>query len=232
MKHFLCSLVVSVALFGQSPPQTLNSMQVGTRSTTDGTIVPQRGSKTGGLVTSDEHGRFHEAVSRGNVYTATTIQATVATGNNSPLGAAGTPLVGVFNIASSGKTFSILRAVVCQASGTPAAQPLFVWNVIPSPAGITAAGTAGVNNLNFTANSLAKVFANAATTGSAAATALRPIGGSTSVASASAPACTVEDTAGEIVVPPGAFAGVAVGNGAGTTWIVSASITWEEVPIP
>lgn len=221
---------------GQIAPQVMDNGRVGPVLGADGTQQPLRLSRDASLVNTEAHGRYQEAVQRGNVFTGTSIQTTVATTHNSPLPAGtGTPLVGIFNPLNSGKNLVVLHTVVCHVSGTVAAQSLFVWNVIAAPAGITAAGTNGLNNLNFTANSTARVFANTATTGSLVGVAFRPIGGPASgsvVATQQMNSCTVEETAGAIIVPPGAFAGIAVGNGAGTTWIVSASMTWEEVLAP
>lgn len=229
--RFLLLVAGAAGLMAQPASPVVDQGRVGPATASDGTFAPFRLARTGELSVSDAHARYYEAVVRGNVYTASTIQATVATANNSPLIAAGTPLLGIFNPANSGKMIVILRAIVCGVSGTPAAQPLFIWNVI-SQAAITVGGSNGVNNLTFTSNSAARVFMNAVTTGSPPATVLRPLGGSSSAAiAASSQACSSEDTAGEIIVPPGGFAGIAVGNAAGTTWIVSASATWEEVPL-
>lgn len=234
LQKLALGILLVLPLAAQQNSSIIDQGRVGPSSTADGGIVPLRLARSGELNVSDAHARYQEAVVRGNVYTGTAIQATVATTNNSPLTAnTGVPLVGIFNPANSGKNLVILRATVCNVSGTAAAQPLFVWNVISAPAGITAAGTNGVNNLSFTANSAARLFPNSAITGSLVATALRPIGGFTGAfatsGTAGGSACTTEETAGEIIVPQGAFAGIAVGNGAGTTWIVSASMTWEEV---
>jgi hypothetical protein len=231
MRKYTLLFLLSLPLLAQVSPQVTDNGRTGPTYNADGTLAPLRTTRDGSVGNQETHGRYQEAVARGNVYTATTIQATVATTNNSPLAAnTGVPLVGLFNPANSGKNFVILRAVVCGVSGTPAAQSLFVWNVIAAPAGITVSGTNGVNNLTFSANSAARVFANSAITGSTLATAFRPIGGPTSaVIAADGSACVPEETAGDIIVPPGGFAGIAVGNGAGTTWIVSAAMTWEEV---
>jgi hypothetical protein len=209
----------------------MSDPRVGLITSADGAINPPRADRSGAGVTTNAHGRYQEAVLRGNVYTVSLIHNTVATTNNSPATAAGNPLVGAYNPVGSGKNLVILRAVVANESGTPAAQPLFVWNVIPN-AGITAAGTAPVNNLTFTnTGSVAKAFSNSATTGSPAGTVLRAIGGATAVLITSGMLTLVEETAGEIIVQPGQFVGIYVGNGAGTTWIVSAAMSWEEVSI-
>jgi len=226
----LLPFLFPIILTAQSTLVTQDQGKVGPVTGGDGTVQNLRLGRDSAIVTQDAHARYQEAVVRGNVYTGTAIQITIVAANNSPLGAGGTPVVGIFNPTSSGKNAVIWRAVAATASGTPAAQPFCIWNVIPAPAGITAAGTSGVNNFTFAAaGSQMKLFSNAAWTGSSAATALRPIGGITAVAAGSTNPTVSEETAGEIVVPPGAAAGIACGNAAGTTWILSASMTWEEV---
>jgi hypothetical protein len=77
-------------------------------------------------------------------------------------------------------------------------------------------------------------YVNQAITGSVAASVLRPmsgisIGTPAALGQGTSQMLAMEETAGEIVVPPGAFAGIACGNGAGTSWLLAASMTWEEV---
>lgn len=227
MKKTILLLVLAGASYGQI---TEVRGKVGPVTGADQTAQELRMGRSAELIVADGHAVYQESVSRGGVFTVSVVQATIATANNSPLGAGGTPLVGIFNPANSPKNLVVLRAVIGTASGTPAAQPFCVWNVIPAPAGITAAGAQGVNNFTFqAAGSVAKSFSNSAITGSVAATALRIIGGTAAIAAGAGIYSVTEDTKGEIVVPPGAFAGIACGNGAGTTWIVSAALSWEEV---
>jgi len=221
------------------PCITVDQGIVGPRTAADGSQFMLRGSRDSSLISTDAHARYQEAVIRGNVFTLSSVTAgiTVAAANNSPLAAnTGQPLVGIFNPASNKFCASILRAFVSQISGTPAAVPMFFWNVIASPAGITAASAnPPINNFTFKGvGSSMQGYINSALTGSVVAIVLRPIAGitiatPTALAQGTASVSILEETAGEIIVPPGGFCGIAVGNGAGTTWLVSASMTWEEV---
>src|SRR5712664_3100170 len=88
---------------------------VGPQTRSDGTQQALRGSRTGAGVVTDAHGRYQEAVLRGNVYSLSAAAAapTAYTG-----AAAGTPLLAVFNPAGTGKALVGL-AVLAGMSTVP-----------------------------------------------------------------------------------------------------------------
>jgi hypothetical protein len=183
-------------------------------------------------VTQDAHGRFYEAVYRGNVYTAATASAgytIVATTDISPLPAnTGVPIIGIFNPTVSTVNLVVMRTKLVTISGTPAGP--ISWNVIPAPCGITIAGTQGLNNKTFQVGGIGRVALNTAITGSAAGIMFRSLGGPGPGAVAGTLMQVEEITDGDIIVAPGAFAGLAA-FGTGTSQVVLASITWEEVAV-
>src|SRR2546427_3910284 len=195
----------------------------GPQSKADGAILQPRLTKTGELGVSEVHARYQEACLRGNTFVASSGSVTIVAANVSPLAAGtGQPIIGLFNPAGSGKNLVLLATYTYHASGTPGG-PL-LWNVIPAPAGITAAGGAAMNSFTFqTSGSVSKVFANTALTGSSVATAARIIGGPAAIAFGTTPlfATFFENIEGSSIIPQGAFAGIAA-FAAGTSHIVQA----------
>jgi hypothetical protein len=142
------------------------------------------------------------------------------------------PLVGIFNPLTSGVYFVIWRAVSIWNSGTPAAGGL-VWAVVAPNSPVTAAGSnSALNNLNFQlGGSIARTFINTAMTGSGAGSILRYHGGPTVGAlAANSNQTFIDQVDGDIIVSPGSLVGLCAAA-AGTSPIVNADLTWEEVPI-
>lgn len=207
----------------------INQGQAGPQKVSDGALGIARLGRLGDTIISELQGKYGEITTRGQVFCFGTAAATYAATGNTPLAAGtGVPVVGIFNQANSGVNCQILGVWIVTTSGTPGGP--FYWNVIPAPCGITATGSAAISALTFNAaGSTTKAFSNAAITGSAAATYLRPIGGSAAVAAGAGLYGVVEDTAGGIIVQPGAFAGVA-GTAVGTTHVISSGMIWAEIP--
>lgn len=184
------------------------------------------------LVTQDVYGKYAELVRRGLVFSASTALSgiTLAATNVSPLPAGtGTPIVGVYVPPGSLFDVTILNVKIWNVSGTAAAGP-FAWNALPN-SNITATGARGFSHLNGAQSSDATVFVNAATTGSAAGVLLRGVGPANFAAAiaATSPLYYDEDINGSIWVAPGVGMALAA-PGAGTTWVVGASMTWAELP--
>jgi hypothetical protein len=195
----------------------------------DGTQPFLRSGRQGDGIISELHGRYYEQTSRGNVFSVSAMAYTiVATTDISPLPAnTGVPIVGIFNPNGSGKNASILYAAFTTTSGTPGG-PL-IWNVISSPAGITAAGVQPMNQFTFaTAGSVVRGLSATAITGSAAGVAMGPMGGPAAVAAGAGNYTVSEEVAGRIIVPQGGFCGLAA-TAVGTNHVVSAWMVWEEV---
>lgn len=201
-------------------------------SYSDGADPVARMGRSGEWATSDLMPRLYELAKRGNVYVATSPaigSGNMVAANVSPLAAGtGLPLVGIYNPPSSSVDLVIIRAWAGTVSGTPGGA--VVWNVIPPNAGITAAGAPGLGARSFTPGGQGRAFVNSALTGSLVATMLRPMKRVSAVAAAGGEDICVEETAGDIIVPPGGFAGLAVAA-VGTTHVLVAGIEWAELPI-
>lgn len=203
---------------------------------TDGTVHEVTLERTGAQRTADAHGRYFDSNSRGNVFCVATAIAgvTLAAANASPLAAGtGQPVVGLFNPTSSGKNAVVLAILVEHVSGTPAAGA-WSWNVGAAPQPVTQAGTAPTSLLTGKTTGSAMVgLVNQATTGSTAAAHVLavPFGVfAGAIAATSVGLMEQYEPAGLLIVPPGAYAGLAV-PGAGTSHVVAASLVWEEVPV-
>jgi hypothetical protein len=165
------------------------------------------------------------------VFSLYTGAITVASTHVSPLAAgSGTPIIGLWNPQNSGKNLVVLKHGIVTVSGTPGGG--FVWNYASNQT-ITQAvsGTTVCNFLGLGTSSVAKTFVNAATTGSTAGIAFRLAGfGAAITAAGSVGANTpvLEDDAGDIIVPQGAYVALAA-YAAGTSNVVAASITWSEM---
>lgn len=203
-----------------------------TGATQDGALSSLRLGRLNDLIVSELHGRLHETNVRGNLFSAYVSAYTiVSTTDISPLPAnTGVPILGLMNPAGSGKNFSIVRAIVTTTSGTPGG-PIW-WNVIPSPCGITAATNfTALNNATFNAaGSVSKVYSATAITGSSAGVPLCPLGGPAASAVGAGLYAAYDEPAGGIIIPQGAFAGLAA-TATGSSHVVSAAIFWEEVPV-
>lgn len=194
-------------------------------------------------IISELHGRYFEQARYGRIFHSMVKAVTVAATHNSPIAAVtATPVLGLLNPTGSGKAIVLLRVACSTVSGTPAGGQ-FVLNAIPAIATIPSTSQTGsifsanvgvssaspqasamrvYNNVALTA--LAPVVANeVALVGAAAAAAAAGNGG---------PGNTGEDIGGAIIVPPATFVAIMAGSGAGTTWIVNAGWSWEEIDWP
>lgn len=176
--------------------------------------------------------RYYEQVYRGQTF-YTSVAAAAPTAY---IGAAGgTPLIGLWNPAGTGKNLVLLRASVALA--TQATTTLNTTS-IRLYGGQTAAITQGtvsvpVSLLSLTATgSIAKSYLNVALTASTALTYIESIGSywwSTAVGTALVPPVTW-DFSGSIIVIPGNM--IALGSYAALTAATyDAALTWVEVPI-
>lgn len=202
---------------GQTGPQVLQ----------DGVNTTARQGRTGELNTSDAHGRYQEAVYRGNVYNLTLSAGTPTAFNG---GAGGTPLLGAYNPSGSGKNLVLLAAsfgVTTAASG--AGSVVFqIWTG-PSAAS-TGTLSSPVNQLSMkTGGSIANGIINTAATSSTALTNNFQLGSyywATAAAALLAP--TWVDLGGLFVVPPGNLITLGASAAPAST-AVSAALIWEEI---
>lgn len=202
--------------------------QVGPVTSQDGANPNLRQGRVGELIAGDAHGRYNEAVSRGNVY-----QVSVAAGAATAFtgGAGGTPFVSVYNPVGSGKNISILAVGVgIHASASGAGVVAFYFYGGPSAAN-TGTLTTPTNMLTLqTGGSIAKASSNAATTSTTAVSLLLPVASyywATAAAAFANP--SMFDIAGSIVCAPGNL--VAFGASAAlTSATYDVALLWEEIP--
>lgn len=206
--------------------------QVGPVTAQDGSNPNFRQGRTGEQVVADAHGRYNEAVSRGNVYCVTVAAGAVTAFVG---GAGGTPLLSIYNPVGSGKNLSILSIsvsshVAASAAGTVA---FSVYGGVSVANSGTLTTPTNLLTLQ-TGGSVAKASSNAATTSTTAVTANGPILNVGSYYWASAAAATlaplVADVSGLLVCAPGNL--IAFGGSAAlTSATYDASIIWEELPL-
>lgn len=184
-------------------------------------------------------GRFFETCREDRIFYLHNQAQTMAATHNTPLAAAtGTPIVGFHNPANSNTAAVIIYGWFASVSGTPAAQAHPVWNVVANATGITAnaSGTPIPGFVSSTSTSRMESYSNVALTGLNTATgnllAPRPFGFDTFAGAQAANAHngSRDDVEGALIVPPNSICGIFAGTGAGTTWVVSAGISWVEVP--
>lgn len=198
----------------------------------DGTNIEVRQGKQGEVVVNEFMPVYYEATYRGNLFTAFANNVTIAASHVGLAGltaATGTPIIGIYNPVGSGKNLIIIKTVQSTTSGTPGG-PL-LYNTIPNPQNISIAATAPTSNQSFqTTGSVAKLFNNAAITGSSTGVPQRVHGGPAAVAAGAGVYTYVEEHKGEFIIPPGAMVALTAWA-AGTSHILSAFVEWMEMPI-
>lgn len=199
--------------------------KVGPQTLTDGATGPVRSAKDGTTIVGQGLGTYEEICRRGLLLSVSTpmVGVTVAAAHVSPLAAGtGQAIAGLFNPVGSGYDLVILRTKLWLVSGTPGGP--FGWNVIPANAGITATAVQGrrhdTGNLD---GPLCGFVGTTALTGSSLASMLRGLGGPAAIAAGAGVYSVEEETAGDIVVKPGGFAGLAATAASG---VMGASITY------
>lgn len=194
-----------------------------------GTPAPFTSANSGAQRVTDAHGKYFEAVSRGNVF----FMSVAAGAPTAYTGAAGgTPLLAVHNPAGSGKVLNLLMTsagsrVVASSIGPTA---IALWagaSVVP-----TGTQTTPRNALTFAqSGGMGLGFSNAALTGSTAlnlAMVLNNHFWGTSVGVSNATGMV--DLSGMIVLMPGMQAAVGATLAlTGLTWDVS--LFWEEIQL-
>lgn len=150
-------------------------------------------------------------------------------------GAAGTPLIGIYNPQTSGKDLVLLEAVVgIRTTGTAAVTVDFNhWGVAQGTTAVTGTSSAPRNLYTLqAAGSAAILMLNTANTASLASNLLRP---SVSVGLTAATAVTNvqllrDEIKGEIIIPPGGY--YAFGASTTTTAAsIDVAVIWAEMPV-
>lgn len=203
--------------------------QVGIVTAADASVPNLRQGRSGELNVGDAHGRYNETVARGNAYSLSVAAgaATAFTG-----GAAGTPLLGIYNPTGSGKNLVVLAVgianrVAASAAGTATFNVFAAVSAAPT-------GTLTVPRNQLTlqqSGSVALGVVNTAATSTGATNLILPLGSYYWATAAGAINNSVMyEPAGLLVVAPGNF--LAFGSSAAltsATW--DASLIWEEVNI-
>jgi hypothetical protein len=205
-------------------------LRVGPVSQADGTTPQARAGKEGQFIVGQVHGKYTEAVSRGNCYAAQTAASGVAPGT-----AIGT--TGAFTLSNpkgSGKRLVVQKLGMAYLSGTLGAGVVHILtNNDPTAAAPTGTAITPTNlDLGAANNSVAKPL-----TTSTLPVAPTQIGLLASVNAAAGatdamPSTPVEkDVDGEIVIEPGCSLTLSATAAAGTAPKVIFNATWEEVPL-
>src|SRR6266550_1463746 len=187
-------------------------------------------------IVSELQGRYFEMALRGRIYHTFVKTVTVAATHNTPIAAAtATPVVGLHNPLASGVAAVILRVGFGTTSGTPAGGQAVLNAIQTTTAPTTPAGSAFAAVLSAATSpqgSQMRLFNNTALTGMlpVIGNEVLLVGSATAAAAAGngGPGNTGEDIGGAIIVPPTFLLALMAGTGAGTSWIVNASLTWAE----
>jgi len=198
----------------------------------DQTIATPRLGKCAEMFVADAHGRYYDAVKRGNVYMAVNTAAGALTLNSTT----GTGLF-VYNPPTSGKNLVLMRLCVALGSlpagaapliltgGAQAALPATTWTLLTGTGAVNGVLAAFMGNAN-------KSIAQAASAAQAVPNVIQrwiPGGPAATVAASTAfPPFIVDDIAGELIVGPGQLIGLQCLT---TAITVGAALTWEEVPV-
>lgn len=210
----------------------------------DGVNPPVRQGRQGDVVVSELHGRYYEQTYRNNVYFTGHTALTALSANTVTLTATTTPILGIWNPATSTVNAVLLQAylnVVANNLTSGAAPGVFVWavsngnNAISTgltpfnsrtliATGSQVRGFAGATALTGLTNNLAIVAGSqlpapsGLTYTTLASTALLP-----SYAGR-------EDFDGSIIIPPGAVLAL-LNTTSSTVFSAVGRLVWEEVPL-
>jgi hypothetical protein len=184
------------------------------------------------LLITELMARYYEQTYRGNKFAAQVAAANPTGVSTGILGAAGTPLLLVWNPAGSGKNLVILQSFIAMRNNGTVSPGSFVWSAGPTTP-VTANLSQPLNLASLQASgSVAKFVANAAATGLSALLYVRPImgvGAATTATTTGFPQ-GYEETAGGLIVPPG-YAAAIISTVTGTAAVVDAGIVWDEIPV-
>lgn len=216
--------------------------QVGESRSAAGTNPPFRQGPYAEQISNDiGFGKYWESTRLGRVFTTSVKTVTIAATHNTPIAAAtATPVVAIHNPAGNVKAAAVIRVAFTTTSGTPAGGQAVLNAIQTTTAPTTPGGNTFCNLLSAGASpqgSTMRTFNNVALTGMlpVVGSELMVVAGATAAAAAGnggVNAPTAEDLCGCVIVPPGFLLALMAGTGAGTTWIVNASLTWAEVDWP
>lgn len=195
-------------------------------------IVNARSGQLGDQIISELHGRYYETTYRGNSFLLSVSTAAAVTAYTG--GAAGTPMLALFNPVGSGRNAVILKASVGNVVAASAAGTVAFGLYFGSTAAITQATTTAPWSMatQLQSGSVMTGFRNVALTGGSAANNVIAVASYYWATAAGAVQVTggPVDLEGSVIIPPGSY--LALGGSAAltsATWI--GSLQWEEVPV-
>lgn len=195
-------------------------------------LLNGRAGQLGDSIVSELHGRYYETNYRGNLFALSVSTAAAVTAYAG--GAAGTPMIGLFNPTGSGKNLVILKASFANVATASAAGTVTFGLYFGATATITQATTTTPWSMStqLQSGSVATGFRNVALTSGSAASNVIALGSYywASAAGAAVVSGGPVDLEGSVIIPPGSY--IALGGSAaltGATWI--GSLMWEEVPV-
>jgi len=229
---------MTIAVNGQVGPQILQ----------DGASQTLRLGRLAELVVTELHGRFYEQVYRGNVF-STGCSVTALSANTITLVAATTPILGLYNPATSPVNLVLLQCMLSVAANTltaPVPPGPFVWAASTGNTAIST-GSAPFNRKTLASSgSQAKAFpGGVALTGLtnnlvifegadlpnlSGLTNAGTITAQTSTSNATAGAVGVQNFDGQLIVPPGGVLAL-LNTTSTTTYSVTGRLLWEEVAL-
>lgn len=195
-------------------------------------IVNGRSGQLGDAIVSELHGRYYETTYRGNGFLLSVSTAAAVTAYAG--GAAGTPMLALFNPVGSGKNAVLSKVAIGNVVAASAAGTVAFGLYFGTTASITQATTVApwAMNSQLQSGSVMTGFRNVALTSGSAASNVIPVATYYWATAAGAALVTGGpiDLEGSIIIPPGSYA--ALGGSAAltsATWI--GSMQWEEVPV-
>lgn len=202
--------------------------RVGPGYAADGTNQDPRMTRDLGLTVQDLHGRFYEAVYRGNVFEAATATSGVAPGTAIGTTAAFT----LFNPKNSGKNLVLLDADMGYVSGTLGSGTVYICaSTNPAANAVTGTTITPTNLLIGGAFGVGQAFTTA--TLPAAPTAIHPLWVLSPMLATTvfAPVDLRIVLDGKYIITPGCALSFEAVAGAGTSPLVTFSMSWEEVAV-
>lgn len=201
-------------------------------SAANNAILNSRSGQLGDAIISELHGRYYETTYRSNLFLLSVSTAAAVTAYSG--GAAGTPMLCLFNPVGSGRNAVLNKVSVGNVVASSAAGTVSFGLFFGTTATITQATTTTPSNMltQLQSGSVMTGFRNVAlTSGSAASNAIALSSYYWATAAGVGLVSNgVFDLEGAVIIPPGSYA--AVGGSAAltsATWI--GSMQWEEVPI-
>jgi len=195
-------------------------------------MVNGRSGQLGDLIVSELHGRYYETTYRSNSFLLSVSTAAAVTAYTG--GAAGTPMICLFNPSGSGRNAVLNKISIGNVVAASAAGTVHFGLYFGTTAAITQATTTTPWNMltQLQSGSVVTGFRNVALTSGSAASNIIPV--TTYYWATAAGAALVTggpvDLEGSIIIPPGSYA--ALGGSAAltsATWV--GSMQWEEVPV-